>query len=216
MSSMSDTSHFEKPSLNDLKWKISYISSSGWNVKRQKCQNDRSFLKWKTSYIDICFKRKTFLHRQKLLKWKFLTSTEVFMLHRQKFLKWKTFTSTEVFKMISSSSSSSSYRTPIIIIITFRSHHHHHIVIWPQHDPTTDLVSPYQPHVILPHLTSSLILNHHNFISHLNWPRPPNVSLGVYNIKYCIYIHPRSHVLTRKYDMIEELRIEYHFIYFYF
>ena len=69
-----------------------------------------------------------------------------------------------------SSSSSSSYRTPIIITITFRSHHHHHIVIWSQHDPTTDLVSPYQPHVILLHLTSSLILNHHNFISHLNWP----------------------------------------------
>jgi hypothetical protein len=123
MSSMSDTSHFEKPSLNDLKWKFSYISSSGgWNVKRQKCQNDRSFLKWKTSYIDICFKRKTFLHRQKLLKWKFLTSTEVFMLHRQKFLKWKTFTSTEVFKMISSSSSSSSYRT-------YSHYHHHHIPI---------------------------------------------------------------------------------------
>ena len=93
-----------------------------------------------------------------------------------------------------SSSSSSSYRTPIIITITFRSHHHHHhIVIWPsQHDPITDLVSPYQPHVILLHLTSSLILDHHNFISHLNRPHL------TYHSEYIILdtVSIFTHVLT--------------------
>ena len=135
------------------------------------------------------------LIKKKEIKKRHLTSTEVF--------KWYHHHHSMIIIAIVPPLSSPSHSDPIILITSLS-------------DPITDLVSLYQPHLILPHLTSSLILNHHNFISHLNWPRPPNVSLGVYNIKYCIYIHPRSHVLTRKYDMIEELRIEYHFIYFYF